>query len=353
MADVEDDDVEDFVDENRTLAVDIKYKITSFGADFLVDGLVDRFKNGDIYVPDFQRSFVWTKPQASRFLESILLGLPIPGIFLFREEDTNKMLVVDGLQRLSSLTAFLTGKFPDTDKTFRLENVSERFEGKAFADLEPEDKRQINNTIIHATIFQQSLPSDDDSSVYLIFERLNTGGTPLQPQEIRAALYHGPFSDFLSELNEIESWRKIFGRTSRRRKDEELILRFLAFLYSKENYQSPMVRFLNRFMSANRHLTKLKKKQVSEQFEKTFNFIYESLGSSAFRPSRSLNAAVLDAVATTVAKHQLYDELTPKQFATKYNKLLRKKGFQEAISTSTADESVVDQRFTEAEKTIV
>ncbi|MBP1297941.1 hypothetical protein ACVII1_001122 [Bradyrhizobium elkanii] len=97
MISVEDDDVEDFVDENRTVAVDIKYKITSFGADFLVDGLVDRFTKGDIYVPDFQRSFVWTKPQASRFIESILLGLPIPGIFLYREEETNKMLVVDGL----------------------------------------------------------------------------------------------------------------------------------------------------------------------------------------------------------------------------------------------------------------
>jgi hypothetical protein len=263
------------------------------------------------------------------------------------------MLVVDGLQRLSSLTAFLTGKFPDSDKTFRLERVSEKYEGKSFNDLEPEDKRQINNTIIHATIFQQSLPSDDDSSVYLIFERLNTGGTPLQPQEIRAALYHGPFCDFLTNLNDVESWRKIFGRTSRRRKDEELILRFLAFLYSKEDYAAPMTRFLNRFMAANRTLGKLKEKQVQEEFEKTFNFIFATLGNSAFRPIRSLNAAVMDAVATTVARHKLYDKLTKKQFVDRYNKLLKKKDFTEATSTSTADESVVDQRFTEAENTLV
>lgn len=347
------DDVEDFVDENRTLAVDIKYKITSFGADFLVDGLVDRFIKEDIYVPDFQRSFVWTRPQASRFIESILLGLPIPGIFLYREEETNKMLVVDGLQRLSSLTAFLTGKFPDSDKTFRLESVSENYDGRTFNDLESEDKRLINNTIIHATIFQQTLPTQDDSSVYLIFERLNTGGTPLQPQEIRAALYHGPFCDFLTELNEVESWRKIFGRTSRRRKDEELILRYLAFLYSKEDYAAPMVKFLNRFMSGNRHLTKLKKRQVQQTFEHTFDFILSTLGNSAFRPSRSLNAAVFDAVATTVAKHKLYDSLKPKQFQERYNKLLKNSAFQDATSTSTADETVVEQRFSKAEAILV
>ena len=351
--DSEDDDIEDFVDENRTVAVDIKYKITSFGADFLVDGLVDRFTKEDIYVPDFQRSFVWTRPQASRFIESILLGLPIPGIFLYKEEQTNKMLVVDGLQRLSSLTAFLTGRFPDSDKTFRLESVSGKYEGKSFNDLEPEDKRQINNTIIHATIFQQSLPSDDDSSVYLIFERLNTGGTPLQPQEIRAALYHGPFCDFLTELNDLESWRQVFGRTSKRRKDEELILRYLAFLYSKEDYAAPMVKFLNRFMSANRTFGKLKKKQVQDEFEKTFNFIFSALGTSAFRPIRALNAAVLDAVATTVAKHKLYNKLTTKQFKDRYNKLLKKSTFVEAVSTSTADEGMVEQRFAEAESTLV
>jgi uncharacterized protein with ParB-like and HNH nuclease domain len=86
MAPVEDDDVDDFVDESRTVAVDIKYKITSFGADFLVDGLVDRFIKEDIYVPDFQRSFVWTKPQASRFIESILLGLPTPASFSIRRK---------------------------------------------------------------------------------------------------------------------------------------------------------------------------------------------------------------------------------------------------------------------------
>lgn len=347
---VDEDDVEDFIDADRTLAVDIKYKITSFGADFLVDGLVSRFGTGDIFVPNFQRSFVWTRPQASRFIESILLGLPVPGIFLYKEAETNKLLIVDGLQRLSSLKAFITQNFPDSDKTFRLEKVAQKYEGKTYGDLDAEDKRQVNNTIIHATIFQQTTPLEDDSSVYLIFERLNTGGTPLQPQEIRAALYHGPIAEMLSELNEVDSWRQIFGRISRRRKDEELILRYLAFLYSRAPYASPMVKFLNHFMSANRQLTKLNSKQVINNFEKTFDFIHESLGTKAFRPARSLNAAAMDSVATTVTRNKLYAKLKPKEFRVRYQRLLKNKEFQDAIQRSTADESVVQQRLRVAEE---
>jgi uncharacterized protein DUF262 len=349
QVDQNDDEVDDFVDEDRTLAVDIKYKITSFGADFLVDGLVSRFATGDIYVPDFQRSFVWTKPQASRFIESILLGLPVPGIFLYKEADTNKFLIVDGLQRLSSLKAFIGGHFPDSNAIFRLEKVTEKYEGLSYEMLPPEDRRLVNNTIVHATIFQQTLPLEDDSSIYLIFERLNTGGTPLQPQEIRAALYHGPFCDFIIKLNKNSSWRKIFGRISKRRKDEELILRYLAFLYSKKPYSAPMVRFLNRFMSINRNLKTLKENAVATTFEKTFEFIDKSLGPSAFRPSRALNAAVFDTVSTTVAKHKLYSKMKPRQFSEKYQKLLANKKFVDATSKSTADEAVVETRFTVAE----
>ncbi len=314
-----------------------------------MDGLVSRFGTGDIFVPDFQRSFVWTRPQASRFIESILLGLPVPGIFLYKEAETNKLLIVDGLQRLSSLKAFLTQNFPDSDKTFRLEKVAQKYEGKTYSDLDAEDKRQVNNTIIHATIFQQTTPLEDDSSVYLIFERLNTGGTPLQPQEIRAALYHGPIAELLSTLNELDSWRQIFGRISRRRKDEELILRYLAFLYSSNDYAPPMVKFLNHFMSTNRSLKAMNRKQVTETFEHTFDFIYKTLGTKAFRPVRSLNAAAMDAIATTVARNHLYEKLKPKEFRDRYQKLLKNKEFQDAIQRSTADESVVQQRFKVAE----
>ena len=91
---------------------DVVYQINTFGADYTVDGLVKRFDRGDIYRPEFQRNFVWTWPQASKFAESILLGLPIPSVFLYREESTQKHLIVDGLQRLTTLHAFHRVKIP-------------------------------------------------------------------------------------------------------------------------------------------------------------------------------------------------------------------------------------------------
>ena len=108
------DDVnEDGIDE------DVVYSVNSFGADFLVDGLISRLKSGDIFRPSFQRQFVWTISQASKFIESMLLGLPIPGIFLYREELTRKHLIIDGLQRLTTILSFAAGKFPGSDRTFR------------------------------------------------------------------------------------------------------------------------------------------------------------------------------------------------------------------------------------------
>lgn len=121
--------VDDILDEDESPTEDIVYSVKSFGADFLVDGLINRLKTEDIYRPSFQRNFVWTIPQASKFIESILLGLPIPGIFLYREEDTRKHLIIDGLQRLTTIAAFASGRFPDSARIFRLQKLKSKFEG--------------------------------------------------------------------------------------------------------------------------------------------------------------------------------------------------------------------------------
>ncbi|OKH61440.1 hypothetical protein EB74_20255 [Mycobacterium sp. SWH-M5] len=137
-AEVVRDDVLDVDPDKEVIAT--TYEITSYGADYPVDGLVKRLKRRDIVVPSFdplfdesdevrpfQRSFVWSRPQMDRFVESLLLGLPVPGIFLVRDRD-NKLLVLDGQQRLRTLHAFYSG-FHD-DKRFRLKNVQQPFDGK-------------------------------------------------------------------------------------------------------------------------------------------------------------------------------------------------------------------------------
>src|SRR5436190_18517661 len=88
-----------------------KYSITSYGADYPVDSLVKRLNAGSILIPTFQRGYVWKLADASRFIESLLLGLPVPGIFLAKEGETNRLLVIDGQQRLRSLQYFYEGIF--------------------------------------------------------------------------------------------------------------------------------------------------------------------------------------------------------------------------------------------------
>ena len=107
-------------------------------------------------------------------------------MFLSKEEPTNKLLVIDGQQRLRSLQFFYDRIFGLTGREFKLEGVQDRYDGRTIETLEIEDRRHLDDSIIHATVMRQDIPSDDDSSIYHVFERLNTGGKVLSGQEIRA-----------------------------------------------------------------------------------------------------------------------------------------------------------------------
>lgn len=333
----------DDADHEKVSDIDVIYQINSFGADFLVDGLVARMDRGDIYRPDFQRQFVWTLPQASRFVESILLGLPIPGIFLYREDESQRHIIVDGLQRLTTLHAFKKGRLPNSNKFFRLSGVKPQFENKSLEELDIADQRRFNDAAIHATIIQQSQPKGDNSSVYHIFERLNTGGTPLQPQEIRAAIYHGKFQKLLEQLNSHESWRLIFGSVNKRSKDQEMILRFLALLFNQENYAAPMTTFLNDFMEKNRNIDGKMAEEFSFVFRKATDVAVRALGGRPFRPIRSLNVAVYDSVMVALAN--LQGPINTGKIQAAYQKLLSDSEYVSAVSKSTSDQTNVDTRI--------
>ena len=229
-----------------------EYWITSFGIDYDVEGIVRRLEKGDITFPDYQRAYVWPIKRASRFIESLLLSLPVPGIFLFREPESRIQTVIDGQQRLESLRRYFNGKFENRE--FGLTGVRKSLEGLRYVDLTDEQSRKLNDSIIHATVIRQNRPDDDGSSQFEIFERLNTNATPLSAQEIRAAIYEGPFNDLLQDLNENSDWRILFGKKHRHRRDEELILRFLSLYVASDEYTKPMKGFLNSFMSDYRHL---------------------------------------------------------------------------------------------------
>jgi hypothetical protein len=327
--------------------IPFKYSITSYGADYPVDGLVRRIRDGTIYIPSFQRGFVWGQRKASRFIESLLLGLPVPGIFLSRDEETQKLLVIDGQQRLRTLQYFYDGIFHDTGREFALKDVQPQYEGATYKSLSGEDRRRLDDSIIHATIVKQDEPSDDNSSVFHIFQRINTGGDRLRPQEIRTAMYHGEFNDLIKTLNENESWRNLYGTVSNRMRDQELILRFLALYFNVDEYQRPMEGFLNSYMASNRHLRRQSAEKIREIFVNTVETISEHLsGKKAFRPRGILIAAIYDAVMVGIARRLAQGKINDfEELRRRYEELLKDQKLIMASETHTSDEDNVNTRI--------
>ena len=334
---VVDDDTEDESEANVT------FSISSYGADYPVDTLVTRLRKGAFFVPPFQRAYVWSLPQASRFIESLLLGLPVPGIFVAKESGTSKHLIIDGQQRLKTLQFYFDKKFQGKD--FRLKDVDERWRGKTIDGLAFDDRQRLEDSIIHATVFKQEDP-DDDRSIYFVFERLNTGASKLHPQEIRSCASYGNFIDFLRKTNEDHGWRTVFGPQSKRQKDQELILRFLAFLYDEPNYQRPMREFLNRFIRKHRDIEDTLACKFRNAFLETISVAVQALGSRPFRPSRNLNAAVFDSVMvglyTRLQKGSLQNL---SQVKAAYDGLLIDNRFRSAYQMGTAVPENVRSRF--------
>ena len=330
--------------EDEEVVRAVRYSITSYGADYPVDALVTRLVTEEIEIPEFQRKFVWTLSQSSRFVESLLLGLPVPGIFLSKNPENQKLLIIDGLQRLQTLKKFYDGVFQGRE--FALKNVVQEFMGKTYKTLEPEDRRRLDNAIIHAIVVIQEDPQDNQSSLYNLFERINTGGTPLYPQEIRACIYSGVFSDLLTELSTFAYWMEIYGKASPRGKDQELILRFFALYYSGANYARPMKKFLNGFMGRHRDLQETSKDEFTELFETTVAEAAQHLGPKAFRPVRNLNVALLDAfLVATAIRLQKGPIRDTRQYAQKAEELTRNQEFQLAYTTGTTDETNVATRI--------
>ncbi|HEY5286047.1 MAG TPA: DUF262 domain-containing protein [Solirubrobacteraceae bacterium] len=357
----EEGDVVTIVDVNeRAEAIAEAQPISYFGSDFDVHGLVRRLGQDDIIVPafdptfepdgeiqGFQRGFVWRRYQMDRFVESLLLGYPIPGIFLVQQPD-RKLLVLDGQQRLRTLQQFYAGAFYNGEE-FVLETVADAFKGLSYGGLAEEDRRALDNTFIHATIVKYDSDAGGERAVYQLFERLNTGGTNLYPQEIRVALYRGPLVDFVRDLNSDPNWRSLYGPTSGRLKDQELILRFLAFYTESAQYERPLKGFLNDFLSRHRDLNGLDAPALQERFAETCAVVQGALGRAAFRIQTQVNAALVDSIMVGVARRLEHGPINDLDSMRKaFSSLLEDSEFVSAIARATADEDRVARRISKA-----
>ncbi len=328
-----------------------RYDITSYGIDFDVEGLVRRLNRGDIFIPEFQRDFVWKMPEASRFIESLLLGLPVPGIFLAQEPETGKMLVIDGQQRLTTLKYFYQGEFKPVEgakskRIFQLSKVKSNYEDKTYEGLDSKDRINLDNAVIHATVVKQESPTEDDTSIYHIFERLNSGGRKLTAQEIRVAVYHGRLIELVKNLNELDEWRNIFGSKNDRMKDVELILRFFSMIENHPNYNKPMVDFINQFCAKNRNPSDDKCHYLEQIFIQTIKAFNKSIPKKPFRPARALNVALFESCMVGLATRFIQGQNADNEFIKNaYSSLLKNVEFQELISQSTTDVKNVKRRM--------
>lgn len=332
------------IEDIESEELDFRYAITSYGADYPVDSIVKRISDEIIYVPPFQRKFVWNIAQASKFVESLILGLPVPGVFLSRENSTGRMLIVDGQQRLTTLHAFYEGIFKGRE--FKLTGLQSNLNGQTYKSLDSGDRIRLDDSIIHATIIRQDEPDDQESSIYLIFERLNTGGKPLTAQEIRACIYYGDFNELLNSLTELPEWRDVFGRENERLKEQELILRFFALYYFRESYQKPLKGFLNRFMAANRNFEIVSAEDLKQLFQRTIRIFSENFKNKAFRAGRPINAAVFDSMMVGLAERLKIDSnLDLEKFHAVYQSLIENPDYLFLTKGGTSDEPIVQKRL--------
>jgi hypothetical protein len=274
-----------------------------------VSDLVSMIKEHDISLnPDYQRNYIWDNKKASLLVESILLSVPIPVIYVAEEADSS-WTVVDGLQRLNSLRRFW-------DNEFRLRGleVLTELNGIQFSKLNTKASRIFKNGIIRIIVILQE--SDPDIK-YDVFLRLNRGSIRLNEQELRNCLYRGKFNELLKVLREYPNFLSCLRASApnKRFNDAELVLRYFALSESYDyttktvpKYRNQMKSFLNSFMESKSNISDTELQALTEKFHSTIDKVFALYGNSAFIRFVSgdmdvrVNRALMDAVMLGVEK---------------------------------------------------
>jgi hypothetical protein len=346
-------------EEQEELEALVTYEIASYPSDLTLWGIREMWKQGDIVVPEFQRNYVWSMEQASLLIESFLLGLPVPQVFFYIDEE-NKNLVIDGQQRIVSVVQYFDGYFGDESTqgkrhVFRLTGLDERspFANKRYEDLDESQQRKLRSCVLRAINIRQLSPKQENTSIYHIFERLNTGGTPLKPQEIRNCVFRGEFVGILRDLNNNSNWRRVLGKSSmdKHQKDVELVLRIFALSGGGwQRYSKPMKEFLNVAMQTNKDAKARRVRRFAETFEEVMAIIAKKLPKKPFHLRGPINTAALDAVVCTLVDGV---ESIPADLQTRYGRLLADDDFMSATYHGTTDVAVLQTRFKRAKEILL
>jgi len=355
MSETDEIDVEKEAEEDE---ISVQFDIATYPSDFTLVGIHKMWHDGDIEIPDFQREFVWTIKQSSLLIESFLVGLPVPPVFFYIDNE-HKNLVIDGQQRILSTVYFFDGLFGEESvhgkkQVFRLTGLDERspYHARRFEDLTPTDQRKLQNAVLRAINVRQLSPKGESTSIYHIFERLNTGGTALKPQEIRNCVFRGDFIGLLKKLNDDKNWRAILGKKTkdRHQKDIELILRIFALIRKWGAYEKPMKEYLNLAMRGNQDGKSDVVKRFAEQFPAVCDCVASKLGPKPFHIRGPLNTSVLDSVFSALLENV---DRIPSNIVDRYKALLSNERFLELTYAGTTDTQVLRERFTIARKYLI
>ena len=304
--------------------------------------------NAKIEIPEFQRGYVWTRTQASRLIESLLIQCPIPVIY-FSQSGDNKLIVIDGNQRLLSIKLFMNDAFELQGLTTYPE-----LNGYTWSALDPRFRDHIiNRTIRCITILKDTHPQIK----FDVFERLNTGSVKLNAQELRHGLNHGELMKMIDSLTKYEKWKRAVGiRSDKRMKGAELILRYFALRDNRTNYQKPLSSFLDQYSTNAKSMTAERAARMSSEFKQVVDRVDFGLGRFSFHvfdETKKLftpfNSALYDAemIGFTETNNNsiLSNNYSSNELQIHLLSLFKDDRFANSIRQATSDEQAVKTRI--------
>ena len=271
----------------------IKYDIREFTIEYYVNKYYENKDTDEheIFVPEYQREFVWDDKRQSRYIETIILGLPSPLLFLMETND-GRFEIVDGSQRIRTLTAFLRDEL-----TIRGLKQLSKLNGLKYSDLPDSRKRRIKNTSLRSIILSSETSEENRKELY---DRINTSAMPLFPMEVRRGVYPGTFMDFVKKLASMQEFKKLCREDffmKNRHEEEELVLRLFAFSDTFPSYKIENIsikdhgvaRFLDQYLnSKNANCTQEELHSKEAEFKRLLKFIDVNFPEQGFSKAKNV-----------------------------------------------------------------
>ena len=237
--------------------------------DYTVELLVQKFNNGDFFIPAYQRKFIWTEKNKSLFIESVILGLPIPFMF-FADTEDGRLEIIDGAQRIQTLVNFVNGQI----RLLALPKLT-KLKGFSFNDFDLAQQRRFLNRALRLVVLEESTPSIIRQD---IFNRINTTGQKAKESEIRRGSYPGPLTEFIEDCTKNPKFIKlcpVSERKNQRYERFELVLRFFTYLNEYPNFRHVIKDFLDDFLQKN--MKSFDRKKYNQEFQRMLDFVEVNL----------------------------------------------------------------------------